>query len=85
MHETSYKMKQDEYNTVWITLGPLINDVKQIVDNANNIDTSEMTEEEKKGVLSTRVCTQAVYQFLSSLNTEFIIRNMMEKDNADKK
>lgn len=84
MTEISYEFNRDKNGIVWVTLEPLIKQVKEVVNNSNNIDTTDMTENEKKAVMSTKVCTQAVYQFLNALQTEFVIKELMEKNNADK-
>jgi len=83
MHETNYTMKTDEQGIVWVSLQPLIKDVKQVFDNAETLYLSQKGEQEKKAVMSTIVCTRAVLEFLKSLETEQMIRDMVRKDNVD--
>lgn len=83
MHETNYQMKTDDKGIVWVSLQPLIKDVEQVHKNAHNIDTSKMTPNEEKAVISTRVCTRAVLEFLKSLETEQMIRDMVRTDNVN--
>ncbi len=83
MHETNYTMKTDEQGIVWVSLQPLIKDVKQVFDNAETLYLSQKGEQEKKAVMSTIVCTRAVLEFLKSLETEQMIRDMVRNDNVD--
>ena len=83
MHETNYTMKTDEQGIVWVSLQPLIKDVKQVFDNAETLYLSQKGEQEKKAVMSTIVCTRAVLEFLKSLETEQMIRDMVRKENVD--
>ena len=83
MHETNYTMKTDENGIVWVSLQPLIKDVMEVHKNAENIDTSKMTPNEMQGVISTRVCTRAVLEFLKSLETEQMIRDMVRTENVN--
>ncbi len=85
MHETNYTMKTDEQGIVWVSLQPLIKDVKQVFDNAETLYLSQKGEQEKKAVMSTIVCTRAVLEFLKSLETEQMIRDMVRNDNVDSK
>ncbi len=85
MHETNYTMKTDEQGIVWVSLQPLIKDVKQVFDNAESLYLSQIGEPEKKAVMSTIVCTRAVLEFLKSLETEQMIRDMVRNDNVDSK
>ena len=83
MHETNYTMKTDDKGIVWVSLQPLIKDVAEVHKNAQNIDISHMTKQEQQGVISTRVCTRAVLEFLKSLETEQMIRDMVRTDNVN--
>ncbi len=83
MHETNYTMKTDEQGIVWVSLQPLIKDVKQVFDNAETLYLNQKGEQEKKAVMSTIVCTRAVLEFLKSLETEQMIRDMVRKENVD--
>lgn len=83
MHETNYTMKTDEKGIVWVSLQPLIKDVHEVHKNAENINISHMTTQEQQGVISTRVCTRAVLEFLKSLETEQMIRDMTRTENVN--
>lgn len=83
MHETNYKMKTDDDGIVWVSLQPLIKDVTEVYINAENIDTKGMDANEQRAVMSTRVCTRAVLEFLKSLETEQMIRDMVSTDNVN--
>ena len=79
----NYKMVRAEDGIVWVTLQPLLNDVKQALDNAKNIDTSNMDEKEKTGVDFTILAMESVHNFITSLLTEHGVRELVE--NEDKK
>jgi hypothetical protein len=83
MHETNYTMKTDDKGIVWVSLQPLIKDVMEVHKNAQNIDISHMTVNEQQGVISTRVCTRAVLEFLKSLETEQMIRDMTRTEHVN--
>lgn len=69
-----------EDGIVWVTLQPLLSDVKQALENAKNIDTSKMDENEKRGVDFTILAMESVHNFITSLLTEQNIREMVEKE-----
>jgi hypothetical protein len=73
----NYKMVRAEDNIVWVTLQPLMTDVKQALENAKNIDVSAMDVDEKRGVDFTILSMEAVYNFLGSLMTEQNINEMI--------
>ena len=73
----NYKMVRAEDNIVWVTLQPLMTDVKQALENAKNIDVSAMDVDEKRGVDFTILSMEAVYNFLGSLMTEQTINEMI--------
>jgi hypothetical protein len=73
----NYKMVRAEDNIVWVTLQPLMTDVKQALENAKNIDVSAMDVDEKRGVDFTILSMEAVYNFLGSLMTEQNISEMI--------
>jgi hypothetical protein len=72
-----------EDGIVWVTLQPLLSDVKQALDNAKNIDTTKMDTDEKRGVDFTILAMESVYNFITSLLTEHGVRTIVE--NEDKK
>jgi hypothetical protein len=73
----NYKMVRAEDNIIWVTLQPLMTDVKQALENAKNIDVSAMDVDEKRGVDFTILSMEAVYNFLGSLMTEQNINEMI--------
>lgn len=79
----SYKMVRAEDSIVWVTIQPLMTEVKQALANAKQIDTSKMSEDEKRGVDFTILSMEAVWQFLGALLTE---QNLTEiKNNEENK
>ena len=79
----NYKMVRAEDSIVWVTVQPLMNNVKQALDNAKNIDTSEMSTDDKRGVDFTILSMEAVYNFLGSLMTEQNINEMIANAKPD--
>jgi hypothetical protein len=75
----NYKMVRAEDGIVWVTLQPLMTDVKQALENAKNIDVSAMDVDEKRGVDFTILSMEAVYNFLGSLMTEQSVNEMVAK------
>ncbi len=65
---------------VWVTLQPLLSDVKQALENAKNIDTSKMDNDEKQGVNFTILAMESVHNFITSLLTEHSVREMVESE-----
>jgi len=79
----SYKMVRAEDSIVWVTIQPLMTEVKQALANAKEIDTSNMSDDEKRGVDFTILSMEAVWQFLGALLTE---QNLTElKQNEENK
>lgn len=76
----NYKMVTAEDGIVWVTLQPLLSDVKSALDNAKNIDTSKMDVDEKRGVDFTILAMESVHNFITSLLTEHGIRTMVENE-----
>jgi hypothetical protein len=74
---SNYKMVKAEDGIVWVTLQPLMNDVKQALENAKNIKVSDMTVDEKRGVDFTILSMESVYNFLGSLMTEQNLQEMI--------
>ena len=81
--QMNYKMVRAEDSIVWVTVQPLMNNVKQALDNAKNIDTSEMSTDDKRGVDFTILSMEAVYNFLGSLMTEQNINEMIANAKPD--
>lgn len=79
----NYKMVRAEDGIVWVTLQPLLSDVKQALDNAKNIDVSDMDDDEKRGVNFTILAMESVHNFITSLLSEHSVREMV--DNEEKK
>ena len=73
----NYKMIRADDGIVWVTLQPLLTDVKQALDNAKNIKVELMTEEEKRGVDFTILAMESVHNFITSLLTEHNIQEMV--------
>lgn len=78
---SNYKMVKAEDGIVWVTLQPLMNDVKQALENAKNIKVSDMTPDEKRGVDFTILSMESVYNFLGSLMTEQNLQEMINNAN----
>ena len=68
-----------EDGIVWVTLQPLLIDVKQALDNAKNIDTSKMDDGEKRGVDFTILAMESVHNFITSLLAEHNVRKLVEE------
>lgn len=80
----NYKMVKAEDGIVWVTLQPLMHDVKHALENAKKIDVKEMTTENKRGVDFTVLSMESVYNFLASLMTEHNVREIVENENKKK-
>lgn len=80
----NYKMVRAEDGVVWVTLQPLLSDVKQALENAKNIDTSNMDDKEKTGVDFTILAMESVHNFITSLLTEHSVREMVENEESKK-
>jgi len=76
----NYKMVRAEDGIVWVTLQPLLTDVKSALDNAKNIDTTKMDVDEKRGVDFTILAMESVHNFITSLLTEHGVREMVENE-----
>ena len=76
----NYKMVRAEDGIVWVTLQPLLSDVKQALENAKNIDVSTMDKQEKQGVDFTILAMESVHNFITSLLTEHGVREMVENE-----
>ena len=80
----NYKMVRAEDGIVWVTIQPLMSDVKQALENAKNINTKEMDVDEKRGVDFTLLSMEAVYNFLASLMTEQNVSELVQKEENNK-
>lgn len=79
----NYKMVRAEDGIVWVTLQPLLSDVKSALENAKNIKTETMSDDEKRGVDFTILAMESVHNFITSLLTEHNVRELV--DNEEKK
>ena len=77
----NYKMVRAEDNIVWVTVQPLMERVKQHLEEAKKIDMKNLDDSEKKGVNFTILSMEAVYNFLNSLLTEHNLTELVEKEN----
>jgi len=80
--QMNYKMVRAEDGIVWVTLQPLLSDVKSALENAKNIDTDKMSTEEKTGVDFTILAMESVHNFITSLLTEHGVRELVEKEQS---
>lgn len=80
----NYKMVRAEDGIVWVTLQPLLSDVKSALENAKNIDTSKMLEGEKRGVDFTILAMESVHNFISSLLTEHNVTELVNNDKPNR-
>ena len=76
----NYKMVTAEDGIVWVTLQPLLSDVKSALENAKNIDVDNMDDDEKRGVNFTILAMESVHNFITSLLTEHGIREMVDRE-----
>lgn len=80
----NYKMVRAEDGIVWVTLQPLLTDVKHALDNAKNIDVASMNDDEKRGVDFTILAMESVHNFITSLLTEHNVQEMIDNENKPK-
>lgn len=74
-------MVKAEDGIVWVTIQPLMNDVRVALENAKKIDVSEMDSNDKRGVDFTILSMEAVYNFLGSLMTEHNVSELVQNEN----
>lgn len=74
-------MVRAEDNIVWVTVQPLMERVKQHLEEAKKIDLKNLDEDEIKGINFTVLSMEAVYNFLNSLLTEQNLTELVEKEN----
>ena len=84
MIETNYKMKRDKDGVVWVTLQPLLSDVKSALENAKNIKIDGMDNDEKRGVDFTILAMESVHNFIAALLQEQGVREMVENEEKKK-
>ena len=80
-------MVRAEDGIVWVTIQPLMTEVKQALEKAKNIDISTMDHDDKRGVDFTILSMEAVYNFLGSLMTEQSVNELVTnatKETVDK-
>ena len=80
----NYKMVRAEDGIVWVTLQPLLTDVKNALDNAKNIDTNDMTDNDKRGIDFTILAMESVYNFITSLLAEQNLSELQEQNTKPK-
>ena len=76
----NYKMVKAEDGVVWVTLQPLMHDVKSALENAKKINVENMDSNDKRGVDFTILSMESVYNFLGSLLTEHNVSELVNKD-----
>jgi len=81
----NYKMVRAEDGIVWVTLQPLLTDVKNALDNAKNIQTESMNIDEKRGVDFTILAMESVHNFITSLLTEHNVKELVDKEEQKNK
>lgn len=80
----NYKMVRAEDGIVWVSIQPLMNQVKQHLEEAKKIDITNMCVDDKKGIDFTILSIEAVYNFLNSLLTEQNLTELLEKEENNK-
>jgi hypothetical protein len=78
---SNYQMERGPCGTIWVTLQPLLHEVKAILENSKTIKTIDMNTDEIKGVDFTILSLEAVYNFLKSLQAEQEVKEMIAKEN----
>ena len=78
-------MVKAEDGIVWVTVQPLMSEVKKALDNAKNINVSEMNVDDKRGVDFTILSMEAVYNFLGSIMTEHNVNELINSATVEVK
>jgi len=78
-----YQITKGPDGIAWVTIQPLLQDCREILDNAVNIDTETMTEAEKMGHDTTIIAIKSVIEFLNSLMIEFNMNNREDTKDAE--
>ena len=76
-------MIKAEDGIVWVTLQPLMTDVRQALENAKNINVDNMNTDDKRGVDFTILSMEAVYNFLGSLMTEHNVNEVIQNQSVE--
>lgn len=76
-------MVKAEDGIVWVTIQPLMTQVKIALENAKNIKTVDMDSNDKRGVDFTILSMEAVYNFLGSLMTEHNVNQAIEEESKN--
>jgi len=76
-------MVRAEDGIVWVTIQPLMTEVKQALEKAKNIDISTMSSDDKRGVDFTILSMEAVYNFLGSLMAEQNVHEIVKKATSE--
>jgi hypothetical protein len=74
----NYKMVRAEDGIVWVTVQPLMTEVRNALEKAKNIDVTSMDTDDKRGIDFTILSMEAVYNFLGSLMTEQSVNELVE-------
>ena len=80
----NYKMVRAEDGIVWVTVQPLMDQVKLHLEEDKKIDVTKMCADDKKGIDFTILSIEAVYNFLNSLMTEQNLTELLEKEKENK-
>ena len=78
-------MVKAEDGIVWVTVQPLMTEVRQALERAKNIDVSTMDTDDKRGVDFTILSMEAVYNFLGSLMTEHNVNELISNATVEVK
>lgn len=77
-----YKLVKAEDGTIWVSLQPLMEDIRDSKTKMFSIDTSRMSQEQKSEFQLRMVGLEAVYEFCGALITEKQLEEMREERNA---
>jgi hypothetical protein len=76
----NYQMVRGPDGIVWVTLQPLMAEVKAILENSKLIDVTLMDRDERRGIDFTILSLESVYNFLKSLEAEQQVKEMIDKE-----
>lgn len=77
---SNYDMQRGPDGTIWVTLQPLIHEVKQILENSKTITVTGMSKQEIRGIDFTILSLEAVFNFLKSLQAEQEVKEMVKEN-----
>lgn len=77
-----YHLQEGPDGVIWVSVQPLIQDCREILDNAISLDTSTMTDSEIKGVDFTIMSIKSVIEFLNSLLLEHNTNKSINDENS---